>query len=76
MGKRKEMIDMKNGRIIKVLVATEGITMTELAKRVGISRQGLYKRLRGDMMLGSFKECLNAMGYDLYYGKDGEIKKI
>ena len=70
------MISMKNGRIIKILAVTEGITMTELAKRLGISRQGLYKRLEGDMMLSSFKECLEAMGYGLYYGKDGEYRKV
>lgn len=67
---------MDTGRLIRVLCVTEGITMTELANRLGITRQALYKRLDGKMLLESFEECINALGYDLYYGKGDDIRKI
>ena len=55
---------MTNGRLIKVLATEEGITMTELARRLGISRAGLYKRLEGEMRTDKFKECLKELGYE------------
>ena len=52
------------------------MTITELAERIGISRQALYKRLEGGMRYESFYECIRALGYELYYGKDGKVRKI
>lgn len=66
----------KQGRMIKAICASEGITITELAERLGISRQALYKRLNGGMRYESFYECIRALGYELYYGKDGKVRKI
>ncbi len=64
------------GKQIKSIAANDGMTLTELSSRLGISRQALYKRLNGDMRSSSFIECLKAMGYELYYGKDGRVKKL
>lgn len=66
----------KQGQMIKAICASEGITITELAERIGITRQALYKRLEGGMRYESFYECIRALGYDLYYGKDGKVRKI
>lgn len=65
-----------SGKLIKMIAVNEGISLTDLAERLGISRQALYKRLNGDMRSSCFAECLTAMGYELYYGKDGKVKKI
>lgn len=67
---------MKIGKVIKILALTEDVSMNELAGRLGITRQALYQRLEGKMYFDSAKECFKALGYDLYYGKDGEVKKI
>ena len=67
---------MEAGKLIKILCITEGVSITELANRLGISRQALYKRLEGEIRYSSFVECLEALGYELYYGKDGKVKKI
>ena len=64
------------GKLIKTIAVNDGISLTELASRIGISRQALYKRLNGDMKISNFTECLNAMGYDMYYGKDGKVRKL
>lgn len=64
------------GRIVKAIAARDGVSITELAERIGISRQALYKRLDGDMRARSFVECMEALGYTLYYGKDGKVRKI
>lgn len=73
---RKGSSEMSAGRVIRVIAVTEGIKMTEIAEGLGISRQALYHRLEGNMSYESFRECLKVMGYELYYGKDGEVKKI
>ena len=68
--------DMEMGRIVKAIAARDGVSLTELAERIGISRQALYKRLDGEMRARSFVECMEALGYSLYYGKDGKVRKI
>lgn len=65
-----------DGKTIRAIAVNEGVTLTELASRIGISRQALYKRLNGDMKTSSFESCVRAMGYDIYYGKDGKVRKI
>lgn len=67
---------MEMGRIVKAIAARDGVSLTELAERIGISRQALYKRLDGEMRARSFVECMEALGYTLYYGKDGKVRKI
>ena len=74
MGEAVIRFDM--GRIVKAIAARDGVSLTELAERIGISRQALYKRLDGDMRGKSFVECMEALGYSLYYGKDGKVRKI
>lgn len=67
---------MEIGKLIKILAITEDVSLPELADRLGISRQALHQRLKGNMSYRSVKECLGALGYEIYYGKDGEVKKI
>lgn len=67
---------MEMGRIVKAIAARDGVSLTELAERIGISRQALYKRLDGEMRARSFVECMEALGYSLYYGRDGKVRKI
>lgn len=67
---------MSGGKLVRVIAVTEGITMTELAKRLGISRQALYSRLESQTSWEKIAECIEAMGYELYYGKDGRVRKI
>ena len=67
---------MTIGKLIRVLAMTEDVTITELAKRTGISRQGLYKRLDHGIEFEAVQEIFGILGYELYYGKDGEIHKI
>lgn len=64
------------GRLIKGIAKADGISLTELSERIGISRQALYKRLDGGMKVESFVECLRALGYEVYYGRDGKVRKI
>ena len=67
---------MQSGEIVKRIVREEGITISELSRRLGISRQAMYKRLGGDMRSESLIECIEALGYGLYYGKDGRVKRL
>lgn len=67
---------MTIGKLIRVLAMTEDVSMTELAKRVGITRQGLYKRLDHGIEFESVQEIFDILGYDLYYGKGDDIRKI
>lgn len=62
--------------MVKEICVREGVKISELARRLGISRQALYKRLEGGMKVGSFVECIKALGYDLYIGKDGKVRRI
>lgn len=75
MDKHRRVGDMY-GRMIKGIAKADGISLTELSEKIGISRQALYKRLDGGMKVESFIECLRALGYEVYYGKDGKVRKI
>lgn len=66
----------KYGEIIKTVCIAEGTSLTKLAKEIGISRQAMYKRLSGDMSARKFEEMLGALGYSVYYGKEGRVKKV
>lgn len=67
---------MTIGKLIRVLAMTEDVSMTELAKRVGITRQGLYKRLDHGIEFEAVQEIFDILGYNLYYGKGDDIRKI
>lgn len=64
------------GKIIKGLATMQGMTTADLANELGISRQALNKRLNGDIRISSLKQCLETLGYELYYGKDGQVNKL
>ena len=55
--------------MVREALKAESVSVGELAERLGISRQALYKRLEGNMTSASFLECLNALGYEI------ELKK-
>lgn len=67
---------MKIGKLIRILAMTEDVSVNELAKRCGITRQGMYKRLDHGIEFEDVQEIFEILGYDLYYGKDGDIRKI
>ena len=67
---------MNTKKTIKVLAAKQGVTMTDLAQRVGITRQALYHRLDHQIKFESFNELLEAMGIELGYAKDGHFVKL
>lgn len=62
--------------LIREIMVRDGIKVSEVAERVGISRQAMYKRIQGDMKVSSFLGIMRAMGYEVYYGKDGKVKRI
>lgn len=62
--------------LIREILARDGIKVSEVAERVGISRQAMCKRIQGDMKVSSFLGIMRAMGYEVYYGKDGKVKRI
>lgn len=67
---------MKAGKVIKKIAMDDGVKMGELAGRLRISRQALYKRLDGDMRVSHFFAVMDALGYEIYYGKDGKARKF
>ena len=42
-----------------------GVTMSEVAGKIGISRQAMYKRMSGNMSLESFCEIADVLGYEV-----------
>lgn len=54
MATRERQVEAQQriGRAINVWATIRGISKAELAKRVGMSRQSFYERLRGDATLG------------------------
>ena len=58
---------MRSGDEIKKILKEERMSIGELAERIGISRQAMYKRLEGNMSSASFFECLKAMNYEIEY---------
>lgn len=68
---------MDAGTRIRAILKEDKMTMTDLAERMGVSRQALYKRCERDMTFSHFVEAMEAMGYKLYYTKDGKtLKKL
>lgn len=55
--------------LIRELLKAERVSVGELAERLKISRQAMYKRLEGNMSSASFLECIEALGYEV------ELKK-
>lgn len=60
------------GELIKSLVRKEGITLTELARRVNKSLNDVSMNLRTDIKTNKFKEYAEALGYKVVLEKEGE----
>lgn len=68
---------MDAGTRIKAVLKEDKKTMTWLADQMGINRSSLYRRCERDMTFSHFVEAMEAMGYKLYYTKDGKtLKKL
>ena len=50
---------------IKEICAEKGVTLQELAKRLGIRYQSLYESVNGNPSLSRLKEIANALGVDV-----------
>lgn len=56
----------KEGRErLRLIMKESGVTMSEVAERIGISRQAMYKRMSGNMSLESFCEIADVLGYEV-----------
>lgn len=60
------------GEIIKMLARREGITLTELARRVNKTLNDVSMNLRTDIKTNKFKEYVEALGYKVVLEKEGE----
>lgn len=61
---------------IKGMMAEEGVTQVELARRMGISVGALRKRMGRDMKVSFMLGAVRALGYDVYIGKGGNARKL
>ena len=59
----------KASKAILELIGKEGISIGEIADRIGISRQAMYKRLEGNMSTRSFYEVVEELGYEVRFEK-------
>ena len=66
-------MDMK--KLTEHLLVDAGMNKTELAQKMGISRQALCNNLNRDMRISTFFKMVDEMGYKLYYTKDGKTMK-
>jgi probable addiction module antidote protein len=57
---------------LRRVVDAQGVRMTELSKRSGLTRESLYKMLsdKGNPELASIKSVLDALGYRLSISSD------
>ena len=60
------------GELVKKLARREGITLSELATRVGKTISALSMNLKSDIKLKDFKKYSEALGYKIILEKDGE----
>ena len=66
---------MNTKTIIRTMAKNQGISLTELADKTGITRQALYCRLDRQMRFESFNELVEAMGGTLYVAFPGSNAK-
>lgn len=62
--------------VVKRLAKEEGLTLNDVAKRLGIGRQALYYRLRRDMKVSTLEEILSVVGAELSYTKGGRSERL
>ena len=67
---------MDTFRIIKRLSTASHTTMLDIAKRLGISPQGLYKALRGNISFNAMSDAIEECGYILLIGKMVDGKPV
>ena len=60
------------GELIKMLTRKEGITLTELARRVNKTLNDVSMNLRTDIKTKTFLEYAKALGYKVVLEKEGE----
>jgi len=61
---------MNGKEAIYTILQTEGITQSEAARRIGVSRQNICQALRIDnFSLENFLKICNALGYDVQLKK-------
>lgn len=53
--------------ILRTAMSSHGITMGDMADKIGVSRQQLYRYLRGEQVptLGKADEILRKLGFEL-----------
>ena len=62
----EEEIVLSDKEILRAAVKERGTTQMELAERLGIRQNALSAKMtRERMSLGTFREVLNMMGYDV-----------
>lgn len=64
------------GELIKELAKREGVTITELAKRVKRPITNVSMNLRTDIKVSKFKGYVEALGYKIVIEKEGERIEI
>lgn len=67
---------MRVGERVKEIIREDGLTMTAVAGRLGISRQALYKRLDGNMGVEQFFRLMEELGHEVRYVRDGVAKRF
>lgn len=68
---------MKFNEIIRAALKSTGTTQQKLGDRLGVRQTAVSNVLqRDEIMLGTFVEYLDAMGYDIIIRKDGEEMKL
>ena len=67
----KEGEKMGVGKTIRKIMIEEGVGMSELARRLNITRQTLYRRLEGDIKYSNFESIVEALGYEVRIRRKG-----
>lgn len=69
---------MDKGRIIQRMSKESGVSKSEIARAIGVSRQRLYQGMRGNMEFEQMLKAIERCGYVLYIGRieDGEVKRV
>ena len=69
---------MDTFRIIKRLSTASRTTMLSIAESIGISPQGLYKALHGNISFSAMNKAIEACGYVLLIGKldNGKVVQV
>ena len=63
-GNRKEVIILTNGKLLKEIAKEKKITLQEIADAVGLTRQGLFKKIenRSEFKLSELEKISKLLG--------------